>query len=111
MLVMLQAERAYKQGLLMYPKQPGLLRSYAQFMQDIKLNPTASMRYYSEADKMDAQLSEVISSAGSCVFTLPRVAEYSNCVCTEPALLRGACLIDLSSSHFLFTCCRAARSQ
>ena len=43
----------------MYPKQPALLRSYAQFMQDIKLNPNASMRYYSEADKMDAQLSEV----------------------------------------------------
>ena len=65
-LVMLQAERAYKQGLLMYPKQPGLLRSYAQFMQDIKLNPGASMRYYSEADKMDAQLSEVNFSAASC---------------------------------------------
>lgn len=54
-----QAERAYKQGLLMYPKQPALLRSYAQFMQDIKLNPNASLRYYGEADKMDAQLTEV----------------------------------------------------
>ena len=55
----LQAERGYRQGLLMYPKNPALLRSYAQFMQDIKLNPHASMRYYVEADKLDAQQTEV----------------------------------------------------
>ena len=56
----MQAERGYKQGLLMYPKSPPLLRSYAQFMQDIKLNPHASMRYYVEADKLDAQQQEVL---------------------------------------------------
>ena len=55
----LQAERGYRQGLLMYPKNPAMLRSYAQFMQDIKLNPHASMRYYVEADKLDAQQTEV----------------------------------------------------
>ena len=54
----LQAERGYKQGLLLYPKNPSLLRSYAQFVQDIKLNPHASMRYYVEADKLDAQQTE-----------------------------------------------------
>ncbi len=43
----------------MYPKNPSLLRSYAQFMQDIKLNPHASMQYYVEADKLDAQQTEV----------------------------------------------------
>lgn len=58
-LLFLQAERGYRQGLLMYPKNPAMLRSYAQFMQDIKLNPHASMRYYVEADKLDAQQTEV----------------------------------------------------
>ncbi|DBA80194.1 TPA: hypothetical protein ACH3X2_007658 [Trebouxia sp. C0005] len=52
------AERGYRQGLLMYPRSPALLRSYAQFMQDIKLNPHASMRYYVEADKLEAQQTE-----------------------------------------------------
>lgn len=55
----MQAERGYMQGLFMYPKNPSLLRSYAQFMQDIKLNPHASMRYYVEADQLDAQQTEV----------------------------------------------------
>ncbi len=55
----LQAERGYRQGLLMYPRSPALLRSYAQFMQDIKLNPHASMRYYVEADKLEALQTEV----------------------------------------------------
>ena len=57
-----QAERGYRQGLLMYPKNPALLRSYAQFMQDIKLNPHASMRYWVEADKLEAQQTEVRAS-------------------------------------------------
>ncbi|DBB01294.1 TPA: hypothetical protein ACH3X3_011692 [Trebouxia sp. C0006] len=52
------AERGYRQGLLMYPRSPALLRSYAQFMQDIKLNPHASMQYYVEADKLEAQQTE-----------------------------------------------------
>ncbi len=43
----------------MYPRSPALLRSYAQFMQDIKLNPHASMQYYVEADKLEAQQTEV----------------------------------------------------
>lgn len=55
----LQAERGYRQGLMMYPKNPALLRSYAQFMQDVKLNPNASMRYWVEADKLEAQQTEV----------------------------------------------------
>lgn len=54
-----QAERGYRQGLVMYPKNPALLRSYAEFMQDIKLNPNASMRYWVEADKLEAQQTEV----------------------------------------------------
>lgn len=54
-----QAERGYRQGLVMYPKNPALLRSYAQFMQDVKLNPNASMRYWVEADKLEAQQTEV----------------------------------------------------
>ena len=55
----MQAERGYRQGLVMYPKNPALLRSYAQFMQDVKLNPNASMRYWVEADKLEAQQTEV----------------------------------------------------
>ena len=70
----MQAERGYKQGLLMYPKSPPLLRSYAQFMQDIKLNPHASMRYYVEADKLDAQQQEV---SGSPPDQLPSMASAS----------------------------------
>lgn len=57
--MIVQAERGYRQGLLMYPKNPALLRSYAEFMQDIKLNPNASMRYWVEADKLEAQQTEV----------------------------------------------------
>lgn len=55
----LQAERGYRQRLIMYPKNPALLRSYSQFMQDVKLNPNASMRYWAEADKLEAQQLEV----------------------------------------------------
>ncbi|KAL3141596.1 hypothetical protein ABBQ32_004837 [Trebouxia sp. C0010 RCD-2024] len=51
----LLAERGYRQRLIMYPKNPALLRSYSQFMQDVKLNPNASMRYWAEADKLEAQ--------------------------------------------------------
>ena len=65
----LQAERGYRQGLALYPKNPALLRSYSQFMQDVKLNPHASMRYWVEADKLEAQQLEVC--VVSCV---PRFA-------------------------------------
>lgn len=50
----------------MYPKNPALLRSYSQFMQDIKLNPHASMRYWVEADKLEAQQLEVRACARVC---------------------------------------------
>lgn len=64
----LQAERGYRQGLIMYPKNPALLRSYSQFMQDVKLNPNASMRYWAEADKLEAQQLEVCVCV--CVYLL-----------------------------------------
>lgn len=65
--MILQAERGYRQGLMMYPKNPALLRSYAQFMQDVKLNPNASMRYWVEADKLEAQQTEVCLHAAATV--------------------------------------------
>lgn len=71
----------------MYPKQSALLRSYAQFMQDIKLNPNASMRYYNEADKMDAQLSEVSSFCS-------KHAMY-NVVVSNIVLLSNCCSIAI----------------
>ncbi len=54
-----QAQRAYKQILELYPHSAKLLRSYGRFMQGVKGNPTASMRYFTEADRLDAQQQEV----------------------------------------------------
>lgn len=71
--MIVQAERGYRQGLLMYPKNPALLRSYAEFMQDIKLNPNASMRYWVEADKLEAQQTEV------CVHIIVKVP-FTGCM-------------------------------
>ena len=54
-----QAQRAYKQILELYPHSAKLLRSYGRFMQGVKGNPNASMRYFTEADRLDAQQQEV----------------------------------------------------
>ena len=55
----MQAERAYKQALELYPKSSKLLRSYAEFVKTVKNNPHASMRYFAEADRLDEQQAEV----------------------------------------------------
>ena len=54
-----QAQRGYKQILELYPHSAKLLRSYGRFMQGVKGNPNASMRYFSEADRLEAQQQEV----------------------------------------------------
>ena len=90
MRIDVQAERGYRQGLVVYPKNPPLLRSYSQFMQDVKLNPNASMRYWMEADKLEAQQLQVCGCVCSWFCTWPfHVYEQ----------LTFPCIFELTEEH------------
>ena len=56
---MRQAERTYRSALELYPKSVKLLRCYARFLQGIKGNPHAAMRYFADADRLEEQQAEV----------------------------------------------------
>ncbi|KAI7846027.1 hypothetical protein COHA_000564 [Chlorella ohadii] len=58
-----RAELTYKTVLDKYSSSAKLLRAYGRFLEDVRSNPWAAMRYYSEADRLEMESREMSQDA------------------------------------------------
>ncbi|PRW21106.1 flagellar associated membrane [Chlorella sorokiniana] len=60
-----RAEVTYKTVLDKYSSSAKLLRAYGRFLEDVRSNPWAAMRYYSEADRLEMETREMAHDASA----------------------------------------------
>eukprot|EP00898_Chlorokybus_atmophyticus_P008160 jgi/Chlat1/8345/Chrsp8S00675 len=59
-----KADRAYRTVLERYPRSVKLLRSYGHFLEEVRNDPWAARKYYTEADKQEEALAQLNQEAG-----------------------------------------------